>query len=116
MWVTNNFLRDGFKVMDALGFRYVTNAVWCKDKMGLGQYLRGKHELLLFGVCGKMTSSSRSTSSVIGDGPLPRRRHSQKPDETYDIIEAVSQGPYLEIFALQEREGWDCWGNDIYEP
>ncbi len=62
------------------------------------------------------SKSSRSTSSVIGDGPLPRRRHSQKPDEAYDIIEAVSQGPYLEIFALQEREGWDCWGNDIYEP
>ena len=31
MWVTNNFLPDGLKVIEAMGFRYVTNAVWVKQ-------------------------------------------------------------------------------------
>ena len=48
LWVTNNFLPDGLLVGKALGFRYVTNLCWVKDRAGLGQYWRGQHELLLF--------------------------------------------------------------------
>lgn len=38
----------------------------------------------------------------------------------YDVIERVSPGPYLELFARRHRPGWDVWGNeidsDIYIP
>lgn len=54
LWVTNNFLKDGLKVVDELGFRYITNIVWVKDRIGLGQYFRGQHELCLFGVKGRL--------------------------------------------------------------
>jgi N6-adenosine-specific RNA methylase IME4 len=47
LWVPNNWLPAGLRVMAELNFRYVTNLVWVKDKIGLGHYLRGKHELLL---------------------------------------------------------------------
>ena len=37
LWVTNNYLPDGLLVMSALGFRYVTNLAWVKDRIGLRQ-------------------------------------------------------------------------------
>lgn len=48
-----------------------------------------------------------------------KREHSRKPDEQYDIIEACSWGPFLELFARGERPGWMVWGNqadETYEP
>lgn len=118
LWVTNNFLEDGLKVMRELGFRYITNIVWKKDRIGLGQYFRGQHELCLFGVKGRLpykhqvsaTRSSCTESTVI---EAPRRKHSQKPDEMYGKIENTSYPPYVEIFAREEREGWDSWGDEV---
>ena len=110
LWVTNNFLKDGLEVMKALGFRYVTNLVWVKDRVGLGQYLRGQHELLLFGVRGRLASESRSTPSVI---VAPRTKHSAKPEESFSVIESVSPGPRLEMFAREQRDGWDSFGYEL---
>ena len=48
-----------------------------------------------------------------------KREHSRKPDEIISIIEACSPGPYIELFARGDREGWDMWGNQAdasYEP
>jgi N6-adenosine-specific RNA methylase IME4 len=98
--------------MDALGFRYITNICWVKDRFGLGQYFRGQHELLLFGVKGRLLSRTKSQTTVIQE---KRRRHSQKPAATYSKIEAVSPPPYLELFAREPREGWSAWGNEV-EP
>jgi N6-adenosine-specific RNA methylase IME4 len=43
----------------------------------------------------------------------PRREHSRKPDEAYERIEALCEGPYLEMFARARRAGWDGWGDQI---
>lgn len=111
LWVTNSFLEDGMEVMRSLGFRYVTNLVWVKDRIGLGQYFRGQHELLLFGVKGRAPykNESKAIPSVIS---AKRREHSRKPDEQYPIIEATSYGPMLEVFARSRRAGWDVMGNE----
>ena len=47
-----------------------------------------------------------------------KREHSRKPDELYDIIEACSPGPRLELFSRGRRKGWQSWGNqaDDYFP
>jgi len=110
LWVTNNYLPDGLHVMKALGFRYVTNMAWYKDRPGLGQYLRGKHELCLFGVRGRLKGLSRSVASAFFS---ERGEHSAKPQEAYDAIERVSPGPRLEMFAREPREGWTVWGNEV---
>lgn len=39
-----------------------------------------------------------------------KREHSRKPDELYDIIEASSRGPYLEMFARGTRANWTTFG------
>lgn len=110
LWVTNNFLRDGLKVVEELDFRYITNLVWVKDSFGLGQYFRGQHELCLFGVRGNLRTRDRSTPTVIN---ARKREHSRKPDQIYEIIERCSYPPRLEMFARERRVGWDAWGNEL---
>lgn len=116
LWVTNNFLQDGLDVMRAWGFRYVTTITWTKDRMGLGQYFRGITEHCLFGVRGK------SPYKVRPDGKraqgrtgfiAPRQEHSVKPEQMREMIELVSYGPYLELFARRPAQGWDVWGNEV---
>lgn len=110
LWVTNNHLKDGLWVLAQLGFRYVTMLTWAKDRMGLGQYYRGQTEHLLFGVQGRLPALARTESTLI---VAPRRRHSEKPDETFRKIERVSPPPRLELFSRRRRPGWDAWGNEI---
>ena len=112
LWVTNNRLPIGLEIMAALGFRYVTNLVWVKDRIGIGQYLRGQHELCLFGVRGQtMMPPRRDVPSVLH---APRTVHSRKPAKAFEVFERVSSGtPRLEMFARTERHGWDVWGNEI---
>jgi N6-adenosine-specific RNA methylase IME4 len=42
----------------------------------------------------------------------PRGAHSAKPEAFLDLVERVSPGPYLELFARRARLGWDTWGNE----
>ena len=41
-----------------------------------------------------------------------KREHSRKPDEMYEVVEACSPGPFLEMFARYPREGWSAWGDE----
>ena len=116
LWVTNNFLKDGLKVMEAWGFRYITTITWVKDRVGLGQYFRGITEHCLFGVKGKLPykkdkhGKRKQGKTVIH---APKNKHSEKPEEMRQMIEKVSYPPYIELFARKQIENWDCWGNEI---
>ena len=114
MWATNQFLDDALWLIKALGFKYKTNVVWVKQGgFGLGQYFRGSHEILLFATRGKgyeVRTQARSIPSVV---TAERKRHSEKPEQFYDLIESRSQGPYVELFCRRPREGWTVWGNEV---
>ena len=115
LWVTNNFLKDGLKVMDAWGFRYITTITWMKDRMGLGQYFRGKTEHCLFGVKGRLPykiKNGKRQQGVTGFA-AKRGRHSEKPQEMREMIEVVSYAPYIELFARDTFDKWDAWGNEV---
>lgn len=121
LWVPNALLPDGMRVMEAWGFRYVSNVVWAKrrkdggpDGRGVGFYFRNVTELILFGVRGSMRTlpPARSQVNMI---ETRKREHSRKPDEQYDLIERCSPGPYLEMFARHLREGWTLWGDESAE-
>ncbi|MFQ5814061.1 MAG: MT-A70 family methyltransferase [Anaerolineae bacterium] len=121
LWVPNALLQEGLKVMEAWGFTYKSNLVWYKtrkdggpDGRGVGFYFRNVTELILFGVRGSMRTLSpgRTQVNLISSR---KREHSRKPEEIYDLVEACSPGPYLEIFARFPREGWSQWGNEDVE-
>jgi N6-adenosine-specific RNA methylase IME4 len=115
LWVTNNYLIDGLKVLDAWGFTYKTKIVWKKDRFGLGQYFRGITEDCLFGVKGVLPYKEKDGKRQQGvtGFDAPRMKHSQKPEEMRKMIEKVSYPPYIELFARKETPGWDVWGNEV---
>ncbi len=76
-------------------------------------------KLLLFGVRGKNARTLAPGRRQVNYLATRKREHSRKPDEQYDIIEACSPGPFLELFARGTRPGWTYWGNqadDDYRP
>jgi N6-adenosine-specific RNA methylase IME4 len=124
LWVPNALLMEGLEVMKAWGFQYKTNLVWHKvrkdggpDGRGVGFYFRNTTEIVLLGVRGRLRtlSAGRSQVNIIRS---QKREHSRKPDELYDIIESCSPGPFLEMFARGQRQGWGQWGNQVedYTP
>ncbi len=125
LWVPNALLAEGLRVLDAWGFSYKTNLIWYKvrkdggpDRRGVGFYFRNVTEMILFGVRGsnaRTLQPGRSQENIIC---TRKREHSRKPDEQYDLIEACSPGPYIELFARGPRPRWTVWGNqaDEYSP
>jgi N6-adenosine-specific RNA methylase IME4 len=126
LWVPNALLPLGIEVMQAWGFQYRSNIVWHKirkdggsDGRGVGFYFRNVTELMLFGIRGKNARTLQPGRTQVNYLSSRKREHSRKPDEQYPIMEACSRGPYLELFARGEREGWISWGNqadDCYQP
>lgn len=126
MWCPNALLPEGLKVMAAWGFNYKANIVWHKirkdggpDGRGVGFYFRNVTELLLFGTKGKNARTLAPGRRQVNFMATRKREHSRKPDEQYELIEACSPGPYLEMFARGTRPKWTTWGNqasDDYAP
>lgn len=110
VWTTCAALPEAMTLIQMLGFRYVTDWIWLKRHIGLGQYRRSKHEQLLLARRGQIERIGQWPSSVFTE---PETEHSVKPEESYRCIETVSPGPRLEMFARRPREGWTSWGNEL---
>lgn len=112
MWATVAKLREAFEVMDGWGFEYKTHAVWDKEKIGMGYWFRGQHELLLVGTKGQASppDAENRVSSVFRE---PRGKHSAKPQCVYEWIEAAfPERTKLEMYCRAPREGWAVFGNE----
>lgn len=121
-WATWPSMPDALKVIQSWGFTYKTCAFcWVKgnslplfpedfkDRMGLGHWTRANSEVCLMATRGRPKRLHADVRQVI---QAPVRQHSRKPDEQYERIERLVDGPYLEMFARQRRPGWDAWGNE----
>ena len=112
LWGTSPKLTEALEVMSAWGYTYRTCMVWVKQRIGCGFYCRQQHELLLIGVRGTpvLPDASKLPSSVM---QAPRREHSEKPVEVYEMLERLYPGRQkCELFARSVRPGWVAWGND----
>lgn len=122
LWVPNALLPEGLDVLRAWGFEYKSNVVWHKirkdggsDGRGVGFYFRNVTELVLFGVRGKGARTLAPGRRQVNLIASQKREHSRKPDELYDVIEACSRGPFLEMFARGTRPNWIGWGNQAQD-
>ena len=113
LWATSPKLAEALQVVSAWGFTYRTGMVWVKDKIGMGYYVRQQHELLLIATKGSLPTplAANRPSSVV---TAPRLGHSEKPDQVYDLIEAMyPEFKKRELFMRGEpRQGWLGWGNE----
>ncbi len=123
MWAVWPKLDEAFKLMKAWGFEYKTGGAWHKrsktwvegqkdpkSAFGTGYLLRSASEPFLIGTVGNPNILNKSTRNII---EAAVREHSRKPDCQYKIIESLFDGPYLELFARNQREGWSVFGNQV---
>lgn len=121
LWTTNPRLiaeRNGsrdvtpFDICDAWGFKPMTIITWVKPGAGgTGWYFRGQTEHAIFATRGGLgIPAADRRPNVIH---AKRSRHSAKPQEFFDLVEAVSPGQRLEMFARRERSGWSSFGNEV---
>src|SRR3990167_10782660 len=123
LWVTNPILteqrlRDGpnvFAIVRSWGFEPKTLLTGIKSEngSGLGWYFRGDTEHVVFAMRGHLPiPEERRISNVFR---MRRGPHSRKPEAFLDLVEQVSPGPYLELFARRQRLGWDTWGDECFQ-
>lgn len=111
LWVPNRYVEQAYHVARCWGFKPSTLLVWCKPitGSGLGGTFRLNTEFMLFARRGSLKALDTIGQSAFH---WPRqRRHSQKPEQAIDLIERVSPGPLLELFARRARLGWSYAGN-----
>ena len=119
LWVTFPMLKEAWDVMAAWGFTYKTVAfVWVKqcrksDNIfaGMGYWTRANAEICLLATRGHPKREAKNVKQVIISHV---QRHSQKPDEVRQRIEALmGDVPRIELFARVSPPGWDVWGNEV---
>ena len=112
IWTINKYVEDTYWIARAWGFEPSTLLTWAKAPRGLG--LGGTYSLTtehcLFCRRGTLKAKRRLDTSWW---KFPRGEHSKKPETFQTIIESVSPGPYLELFARRARPGWSVWGNQV---
>jgi N6-adenosine-specific RNA methylase IME4 len=121
LWTFGRFVPDAYRMVADWGFSYSALLTWCKQPRGLG--FGGAYvpttEFVLFARRGRLAHKQRvDTSWWSFKRPYARGghpTHSAKPEGMQDVIESVSPGPYLELFARRNRLGWDTWGNEALE-
>jgi N6-adenosine-specific RNA methylase IME4 len=111
IWAVNKFLESAYSIARAWGFRPAQVLTWCKAPMGLGlgEAFTPTTEFVLVAKRGKLSHTGKVDSSWW---QWKRAEHSAKPDAFLDMVERVSPGPYLELFARRARFGWDYWGDE----
>lgn len=118
LWTTDPLLEKAFEVIRAWGFTYKTvGFYWVKQNRsgvgfftGLGFWTRANPEPCLLATRGNPRRKAADVPKLVIS---PRREHSRKPDEIYERIERLCEGPYLELFARTTRPGWDAWGAEV---
>lgn len=117
LWTTNSFLIEAHQLMKAWGFDYKTLITWVKRKpvndnwIGMGFYYRGVTEHVLFGVRGALSVFRKDQPNIFY---APHGEHSEKPAAFYDMVERMSPGPYLDVFARKQRFNWDTFGDEAF--
>jgi N6-adenosine-specific RNA methylase IME4 len=116
LWTTNRYLPEAFPILSGWGFTYKQTIVWHKvDGSPFVASLAPNHaEFLLVATRGAIPRTGKMPSSVVSI-KHNAKVHSRKPDVFIDLIEQVSPGPYLELFARRQRFGWDTWGDQALE-
>ncbi len=115
-------VEHAYAVARAWDFAPKTEVIWRKltkngkRHFGMGRQFRMEHEACIVATRGKPKPLVRNIRSVFDaaapSGANGRAVHSAKPEAFYtDVVERISRGPYLELFARTRRPGWVCAGN-----
>lgn len=112
LWTTVAFQEVSYALLRAWGFEPKSQAIWCKPQLGLGNYYRLSHEILLLGVKGTAPFRTKGLRSWF---ECRRGPHSSKPEQVRHWIQQASPGPFLELFGRRSVPGWVVFGDQMTE-
>jgi len=112
LWLGSDYLPSAERIMKAWGFEYRSSFVWIKPQGPIGGYWRLAHDFLLLGVRGELAFRERRALSWLRAN---RITHGRKPEKVRRVIQKVSPGPCLELFARKPVKGWAVCGDGLYE-
>jgi N6-adenosine-specific RNA methylase IME4 len=116
LWRVASMQEEAFAVAKAWGFKVKAEMVWKKLTptgkrwFGMGRQVRMEHEIVLLATRGRPERKRADVRSVF---EAQAGRHSEKPEAFYEILESLYDGPYVELFARRQRDGWTCLGNEL---
>ena len=119
VWATQRFLPDALNILPWWGFRYGFTMTWHNpggpQNIGYPMY---NAEFVVYGHRGKRCGKANTPGFLdTKDFPVcfnaPRGRHSEKPAEFYELIERVTPGPRIDLFARKRHPGFDAWGDEV---
>ncbi len=105
LWTTHKHLPIAFSLAGLWGFKYECLMTWVKN-IGFTPFLRSTEHVLF---CRRGSLDLLKLGKRL-DFNAKVREHSRKPDEFYELVKQVSPGPRIDMFAREDRDGFDVWG------
>lgn len=116
LWTIDKYLFEAQKIAEELGYKLHARMIWNKvTGIPAAFTIRYGHEYLLYMYKGKLIPVAKDERGKIHSVFTEQvKKHSQKPEIAYQIIERLYPNTEkLEMYARQERNGWDCWGDEV---
>lgn len=112
LWTIDKYLYQTKEILEAWGFKYHVTMAWDKTN-GLAMFgFNRQTEFILVGFKGKHDAYPRR-KTIRTSFTVKSKRHSEKPNEFYDMVSLIPHTNKIDIFARKERNGWDVWGNEV---
>lgn len=116
LWTTQKYLFQSKEILEHWGFNYLCMSVWQKTfgksaGMPLFGYLWNA-EFICIGYKNKPTLYRKGEKLIPLVFQAENIKHSKKPDKFYSMIENLGNDR-IDLFARDQRNGWDVWGNEV---
>lgn len=113
LWRVASMQSEAIAVAESCGYKVKSELVWRKPHIGMGHYVRNRHEVCLICTRGTGVSDLILDHSIPSDFEAPTGEHSEKPEKFFEIVERLCKGPRLELFARKRRAGWTQFGDEL---
>lgn len=123
LWTTHAYMVAAHQIAKSWGFDVKSILTWIKRSppkgrpdddrwLGMGTYYRSVTEFVLFATRGSLQTWHNDQPTFFF---AKKGVHSEKPAAFYDMVERMSPGPYLDVFARKQRFNWDTFGNESFD-